>query len=86
MNEKRMDSKKIGTAIRALRQEKRLSQQELANALFVDRTLVNKWEHGKANLTIHTLIFLSRYFEVDIRYFFTDQKSINESEVIGNKE
>ncbi len=86
MNEKRMDSKKIGTAIRALRQEKRLSQQELANALFVDRTLVNKWEHGKANLTIHTLSLLSRYFEVDIRYFFTDQKSINESEVIGNKE
>lgn len=58
MNEKRMDSKKIGTAIRALRQEKRLSQQELANALFVDRTLVNKWEHGKANLTIHTLSLL----------------------------
>ena len=41
-----MDSTKIGTLIRTLRQKKGLTQKELADQLCVSDKTVSKWERG----------------------------------------
>lgn len=42
-----MDKEKIGSFIRALRVEKHMKQQDLADAVFVSRQAVSLWERGK---------------------------------------
>lgn len=41
-----MDQKKTGALIRMLRQEKGLTQRQVAQALAVDHRAVSKWERG----------------------------------------
>ena len=41
-----MDQKKTGALIRMLRQEKGLTQRQVAQALAVDHRDVSKWERG----------------------------------------
>ena len=41
-----MDQKKTGALIRMLRQEKGLTQRQVAQALAVDHRPVSKWERG----------------------------------------
>ena len=41
-----MNNEKIGHFICKLRTEKKWTQEDLANKLFVDRTMVSKWERG----------------------------------------
>ena len=40
------NSKATGTFIAECRKEKGLTQEELAEALFVSRTAISKWESG----------------------------------------
>ena len=48
--------------IRELRQEKQLSQEELARLLGVDRSSVARWETGSNNPRMEKLIALARIF------------------------
>lgn len=41
-----MDNNKIGKYIASLRKEKKLTQAELGNKLFVTDKAVSKWERG----------------------------------------
>ena len=41
-----MDYQKIGTLIRRLRQERHLTQRQLADALSLSPKTVSKWERG----------------------------------------
>ncbi len=59
-----MDDKKVGVFIKELREGKSLSQQQLADELFVSRTLVTKWESGKISLTSTNLKSLCNFFNV----------------------
>lgn len=47
-----MNNEKTGKFIKELRETKKLSQNELADKLFVSRTLVNKWEKGELLLLL----------------------------------
>ena len=49
-----------------LRKEKGLTQEELAEILFVSRTAVSKWESGRGYPSIDSLKDISRYFGVSI--------------------
>ena len=49
-----------------LRKSKGLTQEELAEALFVSRTAVSKWESGRGYPGIDSLKQLSRFFSVTI--------------------
>ncbi len=49
-----------------LRKSKGLTQEELAEALFVSRTAISKWESGRGYPSIDSLKELSRYFSVTI--------------------
>lgn len=49
-----------------LRTKRRLSQEELAEKLFVTRQAVSRWEKGETIPNIETLKLLSKFFDVSI--------------------
>ena len=49
-----------------LRKAASLTQEELAEAIFVSRTAVSKWESGRGYPSIDSLKELSRFFHVSI--------------------
>lgn len=61
-----IDTTAVGRTIAALRQQKGLSQQALADLCSVTHQAVSKWENGLALPDIQTLLFLSRHFEVSM--------------------
>jgi len=52
--------------LQELRKQKGLTQEELAQALFVSRTAVSKWESGRGYPNIDSLKALSKFFSVTI--------------------
>ena len=52
--------------LQELRKSKGLTQEELAEALFVSRTAVSKWESGRGYPSIDSLKEISRFFGVTI--------------------
>lgn len=57
---------KLNEKLIFLRKEKRLSQQELAEALEVSRQAVSRWESGDVNPSIENLKCLSSLYGVSI--------------------
>lgn len=66
-----MDKKQIGSKIKALRKEKRLSQQELAEKLNIDRTTLSKIENGESTPAAGILVELKRIFSISIDWLLT---------------
>lgn len=58
-----------GEKIKTKRRELNLSQEDLANKLFVTRQAISKWENDKATPTMTNLRELSEVFGVDMAYF-----------------
>lgn len=52
--------------LQELRKTRNLTQEELAEAIFVSRTAVSKWESGRGYPSIDSLKELSRFFSVSI--------------------
>ena len=52
--------------LQELRKQKGLTQEELAEILFVSRTAVSKWESGRGYPNIESLKAISKYFEVTV--------------------
>ena len=52
--------------LQELRKSRGLTQEELAEALFVSRTAISKWESGRGYPSIDSLKEISRYFSVSI--------------------
>ena len=52
--------------LQELRKSRSLTQEELAEALFVSRTAVSKWESGRGYPGIDSLKEISRFFSVSI--------------------
>ena len=48
--------------LQELRKSRGLTQEELAEALFVSRTAISKWESGRGYPSIDSLKEISRYF------------------------
>ena len=58
-----METKEV---LRTLRMRNGLSQDELAEKLFVTRQAVSRWENGETTPNVETLKLLSRFFDVSI--------------------
>ena len=56
----------IKEVLRTLRMRNGLSQDELAEKLFVTRQAVSRWENGETTPNVETLKLLSRFFDVSI--------------------
>ena len=63
-----------------LRKNKGLTQEELAEALFVSRTAISKWESGRGYPSIDSLKQISRYFSVTIDDLICPQEMITAAE------
>lgn len=80
-----------GEKIKAKRRELHLSQEDLANKIFVTRQAISKWENDKATPTMTNLRELSEVFDVDMAYFIgegektIDDKKINETKEVDGK-
>ncbi|MBD9366192.1 ATP-binding cassette domain-containing protein [Leuconostoc mesenteroides] len=61
-----------------LRQKKSLSQELIAQKLYVSRQSVSKWERGDAEPDIDKLIALADIFGVDLNYLLAGQQSPEE--------
>ncbi len=47
-----MDQRKTGKFIAELRKSRKLTQQQLAQKLYVDRTTISKWELGQNTIVL----------------------------------
>ena len=65
---------KSGELIKKLREENKWSQEELANKLFVDRSLVSKWERGKIEVEFKYMSKLSELFNIEIEELIFGEK------------
>lgn len=72
-----------GEKIKTKRRELNLSQEDLANKLFVTRQAISKWENDKATPTMTNLRELSEVFGVDMAYFIGQANS--EKKLDNNK-
>ena len=56
----------FGEKLQGLRKGRSLTQEQLAEALYVSRTAVSKWESGRGYPSIDSLREISRFFSVTI--------------------
>lgn len=60
--------------LQELRKNKGLTQEELAEALFVSRTAISKWESGRGFPSIESLKGIASYFSVSIDDLLSSEK------------
>ncbi len=61
-----MDQQKIGKFLKELRNEKEITQEQLAETLNVSGRTVSRWETGKNMPDISILVDLSEFYDVSI--------------------
>ncbi len=66
--------------LQQLRKQKELTQEELAEALFVSRTAVSKWESGRGYPSIDSLKAISKLFLVSIDLLLSGEELISLAE------
>ncbi|MFR9236402.1 MAG: helix-turn-helix domain-containing protein, partial [Eisenbergiella massiliensis] len=59
-----MDQKKIGSFLKELRKEKGLTQEQLAELMYVSDRTVSRWETGSNLPSLDILIRISDYYNV----------------------
>ena len=64
----------FGEKLKGLRAKAGLTQESLAKDLAVSRTLITKWETGKADPTESSLERIAEYFHVEKGYLIDDEE------------
>lgn len=76
----------VSTQIKKYRSAMALSQEELAERIYVTRQTISNWETGKSYPDIHSLLLLSSLFDISLDQLIkgdveTMKKEINKEEV-----
>ena len=66
--------------LQILRKDRGLTQEELAEALFVSRTAISKWESGRGYPSIDSLKEISNYFSITIDDLLSGEKLLSIAE------
>ena len=66
--------------LQELRKNKGLTQEELAEALYVSRTAISKWESGRGYPSIDSLKEIAKYFSVTIDELLSSDEVLNIAE------
>ena len=66
--------------LQELRKNKGLTQEELAEVLFVSRTAISKWESGRGYPSIDSLKEIAKYFSVTIDELLSSGEVLNIAE------
>lgn len=61
----------LSEKLQALRRQKNLTQEEVAQALYVSRTAVSKWESGRGAPSIDSLLAIARFYGVTVDALLT---------------
>jgi|SRR5690554_3377731 len=82
-----IDFKKVGIKISKYRKINNLTQDDLAEKLFVTRQLVSKWENGIGIPSIDVLLELSNLFNVTFEDILclNDEKTVNSDDIFNGK-
>lgn len=56
----------LGKQIKFYRQEAQLSQEELANRVYVSRQTISNWENDKSYPDVNSLVLLSEIFQISL--------------------
>lgn len=56
----------FGKQIKKLRQEAQLSQEELAERIYVSRQTISNWENDKSYPDVNSLVLLSETFQISL--------------------
>lgn len=67
----------FGEKLQELRKNKGITQEELAEALYVSRTAVSKWESGRGYPSIDSLKDISKFFSVSIDDLLSGEKLLS---------
>lgn len=70
----------FGEKLQELRKRRGLTQEELAESLYVSRTAISKWESGRGYPSIDLLKEISSYFSVTIDELLSAEKLISIAE------
>lgn len=62
-----MDTKKIGEFLKALRREKGLTQEQLAEILLVSGRTISRWETGRNMPDLSILIQMAEFYDVEVK-------------------
>ena len=80
-----MEENNFSTFIKELRMEKGLSQEELAKALYVHRTTVNKWENDNVIPLNDKLLLIADYFDISVDELLNGKRNdINNASLTRN--
>lgn len=66
--------------LQELRKRRSLTQEELAEALYVSRTAVSKWESGRGYPSIDSLKAIARYFSVTVDELICPEEILSAAE------
>ena len=67
----------FGEKLQNLRKARNLTQEELAEALYVSRTAISKWESGRGYPSIDSLKEISSFFDISIDELLSSEKIIS---------
>ena len=65
--------------LKFIRQQKGISQQELADKLNLDRSTISRWENDEMDITVGNAIQLADYFNIPLEDFTGKDLSINDN-------
>ena len=63
----------VGNQIKKYRDQLHLSQEQLAEKIYVTRQTISNWETNKSYPDIHSLVLLSQIFNVSIDQLVKDK-------------
>lgn len=75
----------LNEKLQELRKQKGMTQEELAEALFVSRTAVSKWESGRGYPNIESLKAISKFYGVTVDQLLSGEELLTISEEDNKK-
>ncbi|WP_144281088.1 helix-turn-helix transcriptional regulator [Chryseobacterium echinoideorum] len=76
----------IGTNLRKMRVKKKLSQQEVADRLEIDRVTYINWENETSDVKSQYIPKIAEIFDVEIQDLFNSDQKIQVTNNIDNKD
>lgn len=74
-----MDNIKIGNFIRECRKNKQMTQQQLADKIFVEAKTISKWETGKGLPDVSIMKLLCKELDITINELFLGEHISDDS-------
>ena len=63
--------------LKFIRQQRGISQQELADKLKIDRSTISRWENDEMDVTVSNALQVSNFFNIPIEDFTGKDLSLN---------